>query len=409
MFLLLFLFAFLALLWIEKPVFPPKKGHFCLFACVSRCFSLALFWPPPFHFLFLCLSLVLFFLPSCFSCQFMGFVFCFSFVCFFFQDVLLYLFFFFFFFLLLVLFCWESQNYIFLGFAYCFLVVVFCFLLWYFVIFYFWLPIKNIFQNYGNSKNPQNEECWKKKRTFWREQLALLCSQIVSFFFFFRLCFFKFCMFCWKHYKSRGFSPPPPKKKTKQNSKVKTWSKLKLKIGPSMLRNKIGPVKLKKCFVVIFKKSSSLCRENETFEKKMDQILTFRRAKLDQFLTLQHVCMYVYIYICCEVILWSKLGPFRCYYLVQVGVLIWSTFVIWPIFMVVSSVFWHSRLSFCVCFWCPITCQFKKECAHVFYTFLSFKFTFLFFMFARTLLNIGVSAFLCFCCSKRRKQQKPKW
>ena len=33
----------------------------------------------------------------------------------------------------------------------------------------------------------------KKKRTFWQEQLAQMCSQIVSFFPF--LCFFQFCIF----------------------------------------------------------------------------------------------------------------------------------------------------------------------------------------------------------------------
>ena len=57
-------FSFLSLLLIEKPVFPPGKGHFCLFLSVSLCFSLAFFGLPLFQFLFLCLSLVLFFLSS---------------------------------------------------------------------------------------------------------------------------------------------------------------------------------------------------------------------------------------------------------------------------------------------------------------------------------------------------------
>ena len=33
---------------------------------------------------------------------------------------------------------------------------------------------------------------------------------------------------------------------------------------------------------------------------------------------------YIYIYICCEVIIWAKFGHFRCYYLGQVGVIIWA-------------------------------------------------------------------------------------
>ena len=77
----------------KKPCFPTKKGHF-LFFYVSLCFSLALFWPPLFHLLFLCLSLFFsFFLPSCFSCQFLVLAFCFCVVCFLFQDIVLFLFF----------------------------------------------------------------------------------------------------------------------------------------------------------------------------------------------------------------------------------------------------------------------------------------------------------------------------
>ena len=33
---------------------------------------------------------------------------------------------------------------------------------------------------------------------------------------------------------------------------------------------------------------------------------------------------YIYICICCEVIIWAKFGHFRCYYLGQVGVIIWA-------------------------------------------------------------------------------------
>ena len=68
--------------------------------------------------------------------------------------------------------------------------------------------------------------------------------------------FFVFCVsfnlaFFWKHYKNRGFSPKKKTKK-KQISKVKNWSKLKLKIGPGMLRNIIGPVfNFRNCVVFV--------------------------------------------------------------------------------------------------------------------------------------------------------------
>ena len=34
----------------------------------------------------------------------------------------------------------------------------------------------------------------------------------------------------------------------------------------------------------------------------------------------QNLTKAIYIYICCEVIIWSKFWVFKCYYLVQVGV-----------------------------------------------------------------------------------------
>ena len=68
----LVVFSFLSLLLSEKPVFPLKKGIFCLFLSVSLCFSSAFFGLPLVQVLFLCLSLVLFFLSS-----FLSFFFCF--------------------------------------------------------------------------------------------------------------------------------------------------------------------------------------------------------------------------------------------------------------------------------------------------------------------------------------------
>ena len=65
-------FSFLSLLLSEKSSFRLKKGIFCLFLSVSLCFSWAFFGLPLVRFLFLCLSLVLFFLSS-----FLSFCFCF--------------------------------------------------------------------------------------------------------------------------------------------------------------------------------------------------------------------------------------------------------------------------------------------------------------------------------------------
>ena len=36
------------------------------------------------------------------------------------------------------------------------------------------------------------------------------------------------------------------------------------------------------------------------------------------------IYIYIYIYTRCEVIIWAKFGHFRCYYVGQVGVIIWA-------------------------------------------------------------------------------------
>ena len=61
---LLFAFLFPVLFLKEKPVFPPKKGYFCLVFSVSLCFSLV-FFPPPFLLSLPCLPCSS--LPSLFS------------------------------------------------------------------------------------------------------------------------------------------------------------------------------------------------------------------------------------------------------------------------------------------------------------------------------------------------------
>ena len=163
-----FFFAFLSLFLIDKKnCFPLKKGHFCLFFSVSHCFSLAFFGPPPIlPFLFLCLSLVLFFRPS-----FLFFIFSFWFLlflfvvfAFLFQDVLLFLFFSA---CCLVLFLNHNMSFLFA------LHLVFWFLLFFcsscfaiLLFFDFWKPVKNISEKNGNWKNSKNEKCRKKNGHF---------------------------------------------------------------------------------------------------------------------------------------------------------------------------------------------------------------------------------------------------
>ena len=69
------LLCFLCFLIDKKTCFPPRKGLCLLIFNVSLSFSLNLFWPPPFLFLFLCLSVVLFFFPSFLSFFFAFFLF----------------------------------------------------------------------------------------------------------------------------------------------------------------------------------------------------------------------------------------------------------------------------------------------------------------------------------------------
>ena len=63
---LFFWFSFSFFAFNKKTCFAPTKRLFFFF-CVSLCFSIAFFGLPLFQVLFLCLSLVLSFLPSCLS------------------------------------------------------------------------------------------------------------------------------------------------------------------------------------------------------------------------------------------------------------------------------------------------------------------------------------------------------
>ena len=86
--------------------------------------------------------------------------------------------------------------------------------------------------------------------------------------------------------------------------------------------------------------------------------------------------MYVCMCVCREVSIWSKFGPFRGYYLVQVGVIIWSKFVLAYLYSGFKPFFAHSVLILCA-FFVPNFFVFKKGCNNwFFFKFLCFKFNF---------------------------------
>ena len=60
------------------------------------------------------------------------------------------------------------------------------------------------------------------------------------------------------------------------------------------------------CFLLVFQKSSSLCRENEIFEntkpkkpKNLDQFSTYKNANLGQVFKLQHIYICVCVCVVC--------------------------------------------------------------------------------------------------------------
>ena len=72
---------------------------------------------------------------------------------------------------------------------------------------------------------------------------AVSTSLLTNSVFFLWRCFFRFCISVENTIKI-GVSAKQKRKTQKhtKNPSVKNWSKLALKTGPSMLRNKIGPV-----------------------------------------------------------------------------------------------------------------------------------------------------------------------
>ena len=95
---------------------------------------------------------------------------------------------------------------------------------------------------------------------------------------------------------------------------------------------------------------------------------------------MRQACIYIYICACCEVLIWSKFGGFKGYYLVQVGVIIWSKFLFWPFLLWFKPFFAHSVII--LCFLYPIICNFlkigfpKKGAKSVFFKCLCFTINF---------------------------------
>ena len=202
----------------KKTCFPPKKGHVLFIVQCLPLFLFSLFGASPLKFpfsFFASLLLFSFFLPSCFSFSLSGscffFLLCLLFL---FQDVLLFL-----------LFCLLSCvvlnhniSFIFALHLVFWLLLFFCSSCFAILLFWdFWKPVKNISEKMEIGKTAKNEKC-RKKRTFWQELLAQLCSQIVSSFLF--CVSFNFA-FLQKNSIKIGVSAPPQKKN------------LKLKSGPS--------------------------------------------------------------------------------------------------------------------------------------------------------------------------------
>ena len=222
------LFALFLVLWLDVVVLFFLLFFWCFFFLCLSLFLFSLVSLSPFSVslsLSFFVSLLFFscFLRFCFSFLFLVLAFPFCFVCFLILSCSLVSVV-----LLVILLCFESQYFICFCFAsFVFLLFLFfvLFALFFFCIFWFWeTNQKTSLKKMEIEKNSKNEKC-RKKRTFWQEQLAQLCSQIVSFFLF---CVSLNFAFLAENTIKIGVSPPPPKKKNKNNKFYK------FKTGPSI-------------------------------------------------------------------------------------------------------------------------------------------------------------------------------
>ena len=150
------------------------------------------------------------------------------------------------------------------------------FLFWYFV----FLSLFNLanYQKHLSKIWNCKKNKYEKKTNIFRRAVStgvLTNSVIFSFFVFLSILHALLKTLC-----KSGFQP-----KKQKICCVKNWSKVVfLKIGPSMLRSKIGQVfNTTFCF---FLKISSFCRENEIFKNKITKswtIFNTKRANLGPF------------------------------------------------------------------------------------------------------------------------------
>ena len=134
--------------------------------------------------------------------------------------------------------CFQTQDNLFHYLDVC---LIFClFLFWNFVVVCFLLSIKQFLSKKWNSPNPQNEKC--TKTTLRQKQLIQVQNYC-----FVGGCPLKLFVF-WKQNEISGFSPLPKTKNPPKCKKcVKNWSKVVLKIGPSVLRNISGSIITQLC------------------------------------------------------------------------------------------------------------------------------------------------------------------
>ena len=124
---------------------------------------------------------------------------------------------------------------------------------------------------------------------------------------------------------------------------------------------------------------------------------------------------YIYVYIRCEVIIWAKFGHFRCYYLGQVGVIIWAKLFLAYKNSGFKRFLAHTVIILCF-FLCPIIWQLSKNslfqkrvqkmCFSNFCVLSQFLENSLFLGLLKHYKNRGFSRFLCFFVFEREKRQE---
>ena len=92
----------------------------------------------------------------------------------------------------------------------------------------------------------------------------------------------------------------------------------------------------------------------------------------------KNIYIYKYICACCEVIIWAKFGHFRCYYLGQVGIIIWA-----KLFLAYKNRGFKRFLAHTVIILCS-----KKGAKIGFFNFLCFKFKIWKFSFFRSVKTL---------------------